>query len=245
MTRQLPLAIEFRPSASFGTFFAGAKNQEAANSVQALTSGRGERYLYLWGRADVGKTHLLQAACGELHSAQQSVAYVPLAEAQDLAPEMLDGLEHMALICLDDLQAVSGDGAWEQAIFSLFNHCRDAGSRLLVAGNQPVAELPLGLADLQSRLTWGPAYHLASLSAGELPLALREMARHRRLELPAETAEYLLRRYPRDLRSLQGLLEHLDQTSLAAQRRLTVPFVREALQSLAHPAAHAPDRAAG
>jgi len=244
VTRQLPLNIDFRPSASFSTFFAGS-NAEAVSSVQALASGHGEHYLYLWGRAGVGKTHLLQAACQELRSAQRGVAYVPLTEARELSPELLDGLEQTALICLDDLQAVSGNGAWELAIFSLFNRCRDAASNLLVSASQSLAQLPLCLADLQSRLAWGPTYHLMALTDAELPDALGELARHRGLELPAETVEYLLRRCPRDLRTLQELLEHLDRSSLAAQSRLTVPFVRNALQTLAQRPECPADRATG
>ena len=38
-----------------------------------------------------------------------------------------------------------------------------------------------------------------------------------------------MRRLPRDMASLCGWLERLDHASLAAQRRLTVPFVRDVL----------------
>jgi DnaA-homolog protein len=35
---------------------------------------------------------------------------------------------------------------------------------------------------------------------------------------------------PRDLHSLFDILDQLDEASLAAQRRLTIPFIREALE---------------
>ena len=38
--------------------------------------------------------------------------------------------------------------------------------------------------------------------------------------------DWLFRRVDRDLKSLTALLDHLDRAALAAQRRLTVPFVR-------------------
>ena len=44
-----------------------------------------------------------------------------------------------------------------------------------------------------------------------------------------DVADYLLRRCPRDMDSLFNLLNRLDQASLAAQRRLTIPFVRDLL----------------
>jgi len=58
---------------------------------------------------------------------------------------------------------------------------------------------------------------------------LKLRARHRGLELPEETAQYLLRRLPRDMATLYDWLDLLDVAALAAKRRLTVPFVREVL----------------
>ena len=61
--------------------------------------------------------------------------------------------------------------------------------------------------------------------------ALRLQARQRGMDMPEEVAGYLLRRSPRDMTALFALLDMLDQASLAAQRKLTVPFVKEVLRS--------------
>jgi DnaA family protein len=42
---------------------------------------------------------------------------------------------------------------------------------------------------------------------------------------------YLQRRFPRDLPTLYQLLDTLDEAALAAQRRVTVPFIRAVLES--------------
>ena len=60
--------------------------------------------------------------------------------------------------------------------------------------------------------------------------ALRLRAAQRGLQLPSETLDYLLKRMPRDLRSLFDILDALDEASLVAQRRLTIPFIRDALE---------------
>jgi DnaA family protein len=52
----------------------------------------------------------------------------------------------------------------------------------------------------------------------------------RGFELPEETARYMQRRFPRDMRTLYNLLDTLDTAALVAQRRLTVPFIRSVLQ---------------
>jgi DnaA family protein len=50
------------------------------------------------------------------------------------------------------------------------------------------------------------------------------------MTMSVEIASFLLQRTPRDIHFLTLLIERLDQASLAAQRRLTIPFVREILK---------------
>jgi DnaA family protein len=59
--------------------------------------------------------------------------------------------------------------------------------------------------------------------------ALRLRAGQRGLDLPDETASFLLNRTRRDMASLYRLLDELDKEALIARRRLTIPFVREVL----------------
>ncbi|HKJ77017.1 MAG TPA: DnaA/Hda family protein, partial [Gammaproteobacteria bacterium] len=84
-----------------------------------------------------------------------------------------------------------------------------------------------GLPDLVSRLGWGLIFHVRPLSDEQMIDALQLRARQRGLDLPADVARYLLRHYRRDMTSLASLLERLDHASLVAQRRLTIPFVKQ------------------
>ncbi|MCG7919353.1 MAG: DnaA regulatory inactivator Hda, partial [Candidatus Thiodiazotropha taylori] len=78
--------------------------------------------------------------------------------------------------------------------------------------------------------TWGPCYHLFPLNDEERLELLISNAELRGLSMSVETAQFLLQRTPRDIHFLTILLDRLDQASLAAQRKLTIPFVREALK---------------
>lgn len=219
--QQLTLRIGLREGATFANFVAGAN----AAAVAALMRGD-EPFIYVWGPAGSGKSHLLQAACHGTAAGGATVAYLPLADLGDAGVAVLEGLEQVSLVCLDDLQAVAGDGAWEEALFHLYNRLRESGTRLLVSAEAGPLHCGVMLADLRSRLGWGPVYQLQPLDdAGKLEV-LRRHARGRGMELPEEVALYLLRHCPRDMHALCALLERLDQASLAAQRRLTIPFVR-------------------
>jgi DnaA family protein len=71
---------------------------------------------------------------------------------------------------------------------------------------------------------------LQPLQESEQIAALQLRAQLRGLELPDETAHFMLRRLPRDMSHLYSFLDRLDQASLIAQRRLTVPFVKAVLE---------------
>lgn len=220
--RQLTLRIGLRDSATFGNFLVGAN----AAPLHLLQQGA-EPFVYLWGGWGSGRSHLLQAACHAATARGGNPAYLPLGELAGAGVELLDGLEQMSLVCLDDLQAVTGNAAWEEGLFHLYNRVRDAGGHLLAAADASPAALGVELADLRSRLAWGPVFQLQPLDDTGKLMALQLRARARGMELNEEVGTYLLRRCPRDMHALFELLERLDQASLAAQRRLTIPFVRE------------------
>jgi DnaA-homolog protein len=223
--KQLTLGVRLRDDAVFESFAPGP-NMEA---VTALRNGN-VTPLWLWGARGSGKTHLLQAACS---SAGDKAAYFPLSRAVALPPEALAGFERAPVLCIDDVDAVAGDQAWEQALFHLFNAAAELRSRLIFAAALPPRLAAWSLEDWRSRAGACVVYHLRELDDAARHEALRLRAAQRGLQLPYETSEYLLKRVPRDLPSLLAILDTLDEASLVAQRRLTIPFIRDALEKRA------------
>jgi DnaA-homolog protein len=219
--RQLPLGVTLRASAVFTNFAKGANSE-----ILAALEADGRNPLWLWGVHGSGKTHLLQAVCA---AAQGPAAYLPLSD-RSVPPAALLGLASCRAICLDDAQAVAGELDWERALFGLFNEASEAGSRLVFAAELPPRQLPWRLDDWRSRAAACIVYHVRELDEAGRAQALELRAAQRGLALPAETLDYLMKRVPRDLPSLLRLLDELDEASLAAQRRLTIPFIRAALE---------------
>jgi len=228
MNEQLTLGLQLRASARFSGFVAGA-HSELCRQLQAIAAGEAPGPLYCWGTAGTGKTHLLQASCYHADSLGRSAAYLSLRDTPRLSPEVLGGWEHFQLVCLDDVETVAGQAAWEEALFHLYNRLSDAGSRLVVSAALAPAQSGIGLPDLVSRLAAGPVYQLHPLNDEQSLEAMRLRALQRGFDLPEDTGRYLLRRLPRDLPAMMNLLERLDSASLAAQRKLTVPFVKAVL----------------
>jgi DnaA family protein len=227
--QQLPLPIQLQPEADFASFLEGP-NAETVAALRAWATGTGEDFLYLFGRPASGRTHLLQAACRQAVQEGASAVYLPLGH-DDLAPSVLDNLELWDLVALDDIQSVAGNTPWEHALFDLYNRLREAGRRLLVSADVAASKLPVSLADLRSRLGWGPGYRLRPLSEEDNARLLRESAGRRGIELGNDTVSYIMRRCPRDTASLLELLEKIDQESLQKKRRPTLRLVRQVLES--------------
>lgn len=232
MPQQLALAIQLKPQQNFASYIAGPQ-QELVELLRSWLKQPKQQpnlpMIYLWGEAATGKTHLLSACCQQ-HANQKRVAYLSFAQLEQLATVVLEGLEQMDLLCLDDLHWIAGLTEWENALLTLFNHLDLTKCQLLVAAQLPISALGLHSPALQSRLQSAPSYQLHPLNDPDLFQVIQQFAQRRGLEIGTGVVRYLLRHYPRDLHSLDHLFDQLDQASLSAQRRLTVPFVRQLLQ---------------
>ena len=225
--RQLPLGVRLPDRAVFASFLT-ARNREALEHVKRVAGAEVTGTTWICGPASAGKTHLLQATCSQAADSRRA-GYFPLAELANLGVGVLEGLPQLECLCIDDLEAVVGQLEWEQAIFGLLREVEDDGGTLVMAARPPPALLPWALPDLGSRCTAAAVLQLRALDESEQQQALQLRARLRGFELPEETSRWLQRRFPRDMRRLYGLLDTLDEAALAAQRRLTVPFIREVL----------------
>jgi DnaA-homolog protein len=225
--RQLPLGVRIPDRAVFASFLP-ARNAEAFEHLKRLAEGPLPGIVWLCGPAGSGKTHLLQAACAVTGTSMRA-GYVPLAELAALGSGVLEGMLQLQCLCLDDLQVVAGQLEWERAIFGLFCEAEENGGQLLVAALAPPALIPWALPDLGSRFAASAVFQLRALDEVEQQAALQLRARARGFTLPDETARWLQRHFPRDMRRLYELLDTLDEAALVAQRRLTVPFIREVL----------------
>jgi DnaA family protein len=229
MSRQLPLALALQHAPGLDDFVVG-RNQRVIDALRRSLDGSGERIIYLFGPVGCGRSHLLLGQCAAARQRGLHCAYVPLAERTQLAPEMLEGLETLGLVAVDDVEAIAGDRAWEEALFALYNRCRDRGTGLLFSADRGPAALPLALPDLRSRLAWGLTLPIEPLDdPGRLTL-LQSLTARRALRMPDDVARYLLERGPRDPRGMLQMVERLDRASLAERRRLTIPFVRDTLR---------------
>lgn len=229
MNTQLALSIQLNDEATLADF-SWQGNELLKQQLLDTLAHQTEPLIYLWGNHGAGKSHILQGCCHAL-SAQHSAIYLPLKQIKELGPEVLAGLEEQDFIGLDDVGDIAGNKPWEEAIFHLYNRVKDkADTTLLITGQHPPAQSKIKLPDLRSRLGWGLIAQIHELSDADKLETLKQLAQKRGFLLSNAVGQFLIARCSRNMHDLLAMLDQLDKASLRAQRKITVPFVKEILR---------------
>lgn len=235
--QQLTLNLSLQDGFRFESFYITRENAELVQVLENLAKGKPMDNLlqcFIWGQAQSGKSHLLQACCYRASQCGLRVAYVPLKLLLPHGTRMIAGLDNANVIAIDDIDVLVSNPdlteaqqkEWEAFFFHFINNAREKQQKLLFTAERNPRNLSFLLADLSSRLIWGASYALTPLSDQDMFLALQLRARQRGFELQDRVIDYLYKRYPRNLSRLVGLLERLDKESLRQGKKITIPFVK-------------------
>ena len=227
---QIPLELKLPVKADLDDFVSPQK-PEIMRSIETLIGKDEHMYLYFGAQAESGKTHLLSSICQLAEKAGKTAIYLPLKQASEFSVAICEGLEEADIVCIDDIDAITGKPDWELALFNLYNNIVSKGHQLVVSGNNTPTNLDISLKDLKSRLSWGITLFLKPLDDEDKSQVLKIRAAKLGMPLPQETITYLLRHHSRTMNSLLQTLEILERESMAAQRKLTVPFVKSVLEN--------------
>lgn len=228
--KQLALNLCLKDTATFTNFFVGA-NKQLIDTLVNLYQDNNIHFIYIWGKSGSGKSHLLSAVCQIFSENALTTTYLPLEEVKNINPGIFEGLENLDLLCIDDLNLLSGDPAWEEQLFHCFNKIIENGNKIIITANTAPQNLHLNLADLKSRMASGLTFELHELTDVEKIASLKLRAQLRGLDLNDQASQFLLHHYARDTKNLFALLDILDKAALAAQRKLTIPFIKSVLET--------------
>jgi DnaA-homolog protein len=213
--QQLILELAPAPAPTLENFFPG-RNGAAIAALRDALRGE-ERFVYLWGAAGSGRSHLLQA-------------FASAAGGSYLCAPQFDCPAAAASVAIDDIERL--DIVGQLAVFDLYNAMRQRNGTLVAAGSRPPADLPLR-EDLRTRAGSGIVLQLHPLSEPEKREALSRQASERGLRIGDDILDYLLTRFSRDMGTQMAVLDALDRLSLQTRRPPTLALLREALKSSA------------
>lgn len=229
MSIQFPLEFEFQANHGFNSFFS-TPNDEVIKQLKNLVLGVGERQIFLYGEKSLGKSHLLQACCQLAHQNGMNSFYYPFNQKKLPVLSMFEGLETIKLVCLDDIDQILGNLDWEQTLLNFINQQLTHHHRLILTAFSPPHDLHVKLTDLRDQLNASVILKLNPLNQDEIISALIHKANYMGINIPQKVGVFLVTHYANDLSSLWVLLEQLDKATLSAQRKLTIPFLKQLLE---------------
>jgi len=227
MKEQIPLNFPLRSQATFDSFVVESNGELKARLLN-LSKKSLAQTLWLWGASGVGCSHLLYASCHFLHEHNRRVAYIP-SKDWDQHSDSLLGYENFDVVAIDDVDIWLNREGVESDLVELYQMLQNSGGILLLSADMPPAQYEYALADLESRFTAAESYEVLGLSDdGKIEL-VQSLAKQRGINLEAGVARFMLSRCSRQLQDLITILNVLDSESMARQRKVTIPFLKQIL----------------
>lgn len=230
--KQLALTVGLASPNSFSNYLISPNNKIAVNTLKQLAIGGAGPVVGLQGGSDTGKSHLLQACCATVKDNMQ-VACLSMRDLLEMPPSaVLENLHNLSLVAIDDIDLAFGNKDWEEALFHFYNRLIDSGNSLLFTVSKPLKDSQNVLPDLLSRLTMALVFGLKPLSDEQLEDMFVLRAKDLGISLSDEVVSYVFKHCDRSVSGLIRFLQQLDQLSLSARKKPTVPLVKTLISQL-------------
>ena len=227
--RQLALQIQINERASIKNFFVSKNNNKTIQILKniLLNSNNGVQ-IFIDDLGSNGKSYLLQAICNDFSESNNSSIYIPMEEAINLDPSILEGVSELNLICIDDVDLINNRREWEIALFNLINECYEKECFLLFSGSINKLE---AIPDLVSRIKKMETLRLDAINDDELLEATQAISKNLNIEISDKNMNYLINNSKRDIKTIFRTLSQLERESLERKKSIGLNLIKEVIRS--------------
>jgi DnaA family protein len=227
--RQLALQIQINERASLNNFFVSKKNNKTIQILKNILLGSDKGVqIFLDDLGSNGKSYLLQAICNDFSNSNNSSIYIPMQEAINLDPSILEGVSELNLICIDDIDLINKRREWEIALFNLINECYEKECFLLLSGSINKLE---AIPDLVSRIKKMETLRLEAINDDELLEATKAISKNLNMEISDKNMNYLINNSKRDIKTIFRTLSQLEKESLERKKSIGLNLIKEVIQN--------------
>ena len=227
--RQLALQIQINERASLNNFFISKNNNKTIHILKntLLSSDKGSQ-IFIDDQDSNGKSYLLQAICNDFSNSHNSSIYIPMKEAINLDPSILQGVSQLNLICIDDIEFINNYEKWQIALFNLINECYEKKSILLLSGSINKLE---AIPDLVSRIKKMEILKLMAINDDELLKATKAISKNLNIDISYKNMNYLINNSKRDIKTIYRTLSQLEKESLERKKSIGLNLIKEVIQN--------------
>ncbi len=174
--------------------------------------------LIVWGAAKSGKTHL-----AHIFHHSTGAEFIPLERLNNFPDH--DWVKENSYYILD--YPCNDYRAYETKLFHFLNLLSQKQSKVLITADLAVAQWPLQLPDLKSRLSLMLSVPLEAPDDILLESILLKHAADLQITLSPHVISYLITHTDRCINQLLSLLHQLNALALEQGRKITVPLVKQ------------------
>jgi len=238
-------AAGLNPRYTFETFVKGASNQFplAAALRVAETPARSYNPLFIYGSAGLGKTHLLHAIGHYVHSNYQHhvVRYV---STETFMNEYVDAIRSNSMaglrrkyreidvLLIDDVQFLEGKEGLQEEFFHTFNSLHGANKQIVISSDRMPDAIPTLEERLRGRFKWGLITDIQPPDLETRLAILRNKAERERVQVPAETLEFIATNISTNIRELEGALIRVTAYASLSGEPITTELAQQQLADL-------------
>jgi chromosomal replication initiation ATPase DnaA len=217
--RQLVLDLDHSVSFAREDFLSGPSNIAALTLIERWPDWPG-RIIALTGPEGSGKSHLAAIWADESGARVLSAKFLSIAD--------VPGTLATGALVVEDLEAEDLD---EHALFHLLNLAREENAYVLLTTRSPVANLPVTIRDLASRLRALPAVMVTPPDDVLLRSLLVKLAADRQLAFDESVINYLVNRIDRSFAAARNAIQTLDDEAMRQHRPVTRALAVELFRS--------------
>ena len=227
--RQLALQIQINERASLNNFFVSKNNNKTIQILKNILIGSDNGIqIFIDDLGSNGKSYLLQAICNDFSNSNNSSIYIPMQEAINLDPSILEGASELNLICIDDVDLINKRREWEIALFNLINECYEKDCFLLLSGSINKLE---AIPDLVSRIKKMETLRLEAINDDELLEATQAISKNLNIEISDKNMNYLINNSKRDINTIFRTLSQLEKESLERKKSIGLNLIKEVIRN--------------
>ena len=254
-TNEIKFKVESNLNADFifDNFVVGSCNMECRQASLAVAMDPGKYYnpLFIYGRAGIGKTHLLHAI-GNYCKKQNPKMNIYYTTANDFIDEFMRSSQNKDLetmkskfksidmLLLDDVQFLAGKDKTGEVFFQIFNNLFNEKKQIVLTSDRNPNELRGLETRLVSRFSFGLTVGMNAPEHETAKAILKKKIEARNFNIKNVedgVLDFIAQNYSVDVRQLEGALTRLFffVTTINKSEIITLSMAMEALKNITPP----------
>lgn len=239
------------PKYTFDTFVVGNNNKLAHSASLAVAESPGEVYnpLYIYGKAGLGKTHLMHSI-GRFILEQNPDMKVLYVTSEVFTNDVVESIRSgdakkmnnlrekyrtVDVILIDDIQFIIGKESTQEEFFHTFNTLHSSGKQIILSSDKPPKEMETLEERFRSRFEWGL---IADIQAPDYETRLAILKKNAEIyhkEIDDEVLKYIATNIMSNIRELEGAFNKIIAFSKLNKVDINLAYAEEALKDVIYP----------